>query len=104
MEWIERRAVQLIENFQEADTVYMSLDVYKQFMDTMAGNLRGYQAPVAGLNVVQIVTSIGTLIVKPVPHFSNFCHVGTTMTYQELEWAKVNQDFEDTVMKDFERV
>ena len=104
IEWIDRRAIELVENFQDADTVYMSLDVYKQFMDTMQANLRGVQPPVTGFNVVQIMTTIGMLTVKPVPYFSNFCHVGTQMTYEELEWAKVNQEFEDAVMKDFDRV
>lgn len=104
MDWIDRRAVELIENFQPVDTVYMSNDIYTQFLKTMAQNMRGPHVPNMGLEIVQIITTAGTLTVKRVPYFTNFCYVGTDMTYAQLEQAKLDQDFEDTVMKDFDRV
>lgn len=104
IEWIERRALQLFENFQPVDTVYMSLDVYQQFLKSMSQKMRLSGPGSSGLlTIAQIMTSIGPLVVKPIPHFSNFCFVGTATTYEQLEWEMVGQAFEETFLKDCER-
>jgi hypothetical protein len=107
MEWIERRAAQCVENFQDVDSVYMSQDIYTQFLKSMESNrlytANGQPASV-GLNVVSIYTSAGLLLVKPIPLMSNFCHVGTHTTYDDLVRIQVDQMFEEIVLKDCEYV
>lgn len=104
IEWIERRALELFENFQPVDTVYMSWDVYEQFLKSMNQKMRFSSSSSGGtLTITQIMTSIGPLTVKPILHFSNFCFIGTTATYEQLEWEMVGQAFEEAFLKDCER-
>ena len=101
MDWIDRRANHLVENFKEVDSVYMSEDIYLQFIKTMAGNTRHFWDPSTSseFTVTNIITSAGQLQVKRVPGLQNFCYVGTHSTYDQLVRIKVDQIFEDTVMK-----
>lgn len=97
MDWIEKRAVNCMENFIEADSVYMSNDVYADFIKQMAQRAR-YSASNSNTNgqdVIRIMTSIGTLTVKRIPILSNFCYVGTQTSADRLVWEKVSQDFEE---------
>jgi hypothetical protein len=104
IEWIEERAVYLMENFIEADSVYMSEDIHKQFMWSMVAKTRH---PVGGHHTVstvtQIITSGGPLIIKMVPGMCNFCHVGTNASYSDLIRIQVDEEFEKVFLKDCER-
>lgn len=106
MQYIEDKAVQCVENFQEVDTLYVSEDVYRHLMLEFASMMRmnGPVDPTMGLNIAIIQTTAGPLTIKRVPMLDNFCFVGTNETYDSLIRAQVDQAFEDTVMKDFERV
>jgi hypothetical protein len=83
----------------------MSLDIYAQFVKTISGNLRGCSPDQGGFQTLQIVLAAVTLVVKPVPMLDNFCFVGAvrSQTYDSLVRAKVDQAFEDIVLKDCER-
>lgn len=99
MEWIERRAVELIENFIEADSVYMSNDVYAQFISTMAKQRLGFssydhKSSSAGFNIIRIITSVGELTVKRVAILNNFCYVGASSSAERLIQEKISQEFE----------
>lgn len=101
MDWIERRANHLVENFKDVDSVYMSEDIYDQFVKTMAAN--SSCAPGSTFTITGLVTSAGHLKVKRVPGLQNFCYVGTNSSYDELVRIKVDQIFEDTILKDGKR-
>lgn len=96
MDWIECRALECVENFIEPDSVYMSEDVYVDFMKQMTQNTRyDHSSPNGGVNLVRIITSIGALTVRRISLLSNFCHVGTQTSVDRLIWEKVSQDFEE---------
>lgn len=98
-EWIERRALYLVENFQQVDTVYMSLDIYAQYMKQSQKSARIIPTSSMGvLEITHIATSVATLEIVKVSHFCNFCHVGTKSTYRQLEQHKIDQDFEKIVL------
>lgn len=95
MDWIERRALDCLENFIDPESVYMSNDVYADFMKQMAAVSQFRQSHAStGINILRIITSAGELTIKRVPLLSNFCYVGTETSFQRLEWEKVNQEFE----------
>lgn len=105
-EWVNHKANERIENFQNVDTVYMSIDFYAAFVKYMA-NTRVYdafsgQTPLSNACCV-INTDAGALNVKMVPHLSSFCHVGTATTFEQLELEWVGKEFEEIVLKDCER-
>jgi len=105
MDWIEARVVHLLENFISADTVYMSEDVYTQFMQSL-GSRQVYQAlqmPIPGLHITNVVTSGGNLTIKMMPGFTDFCHIGSNATYNDLVRIQIDEAFEKTVLKDCER-
>lgn len=96
MDWIERRAFNCVENFIEPDTVYMSTDIYTEFLKQLS-----LSQVFTGLNPIPnsaanlcIMTSIGSLKVKPISFLCNFCFVGNETSYQRLEWEKIDQEFE----------
>lgn len=101
MDWIERRVVECLEHFIDADTVYMSEDIYVEFMKLMAQSQRHHSyAQANGYYIIRIITSAGELTVKKVPHVTNFCYVGTETSHQRLVWEKVDQEFEKAVLED----
>ena len=106
MDWIESRIVHLLENFIVVDTVYMSEDVYAQFMKSMLSMQRHTAGSVAnnvGSQVVSVVTSGGNITIKMVPGFTDFCHIGTNATYNDLVRVQVDEAFEKIFLKDCER-
>ena len=107
MEWIERRAAELIENFQDVDSVYMSEDIYHEFELQMKVKMRHSSSlppslPPSGPVTFNIATTYGTLLVRQISFFTNFCHVGTETTYDHLTRIKIDQEFEEIVLKDCE--
>ena len=105
VDWIERRALQCVENFQDVDSVYMSTDIYTQFLKTATSQMLyipGNQAVSPVQNIAYIHTSAGPLTVKQIPFMTNFCYVGTHVTYDDLVRVKVDKEFEEIVLKDCE--
>jgi hypothetical protein len=105
MDWIESRVILFLDNFILVDTVYMSEDVYTQFMKSMLSMQRYTAGGVAtpGPQVAKIVTSGGDLTIKMVPGFTDFCHVGTNATCNDLVRVQIDEAFEKIVLKDCER-
>lgn len=105
MEWIEERANYLLENFQDADSVYMSEDIHTQFMQSMVTKTRHTIGGMPGSAplITQVMTSGGPLTVKMVPGLSNFCHIGTNASYSDLIRIQVDEEFEKVFLKDCER-
>jgi hypothetical protein len=98
MEWIEHRAVHLMLNGVEATHVYMSHDVYVQFMKQMeAVSQNNFYNTKYGPTLMTIMTHVGPLNVKRVPHLSNFCFVGEETSFKRLEWEQISQEFEKVV-------
>lgn len=96
IDYIDELAMDRMENFQDSTTVYLSHDVYarlhKEFIRWQryaSGN--DMNQP---MTISSIVTSTGQLNVKRIPHLSNFCYVGTEASFQRLEWAQIDEQFE----------
>ena len=105
MAWIEERAIYLAENFIEADSVYMSEDVYIVFVNSMVPKTRHIvNGPSVGVSTIaQVWTSIGPLTIKMVSGLCNFCHVGTNASYSDLIRIQVDEAFEKIFLKDCAR-
>lgn len=105
MDWIEARVMHLLENFILVDTIYMSEDVHIEFMKSMFVMQRhsvGNTAP-SYPQLASIVTSGGSLTIKMVPGFTDFCHIGTNATYNDLVRVQVDEAFENIFLRDCER-
>lgn len=99
-EWIEERISDGIMNLEQLDTIYMSQDVYAEFQKQQAGMARYSGVLPHGVPIAGVVTSAGSLRIKQVPHLSNFCHVGTQTSFEQLEWIKIGQEFEKVFFGD----
>jgi len=93
---IEYRAVRLMEDFKSPDKVYLSNDLYTDLLKQMAHThtATGYKA---GMHIMKIMTSAGSLDVVQVPGMINFCLVGTEDDYNLVEKAKIDKAFEEIV-------
>jgi hypothetical protein len=105
MDWIEARTIEFLENFIVVDTVYMSEDVYTQFMQSLGSRqvYKAVQVPIPGPHVTSVMTSGGSMTIKMVPGFTDFCHIGTNATYNDLVRVQIDEAFEKTVLKNCER-
>lgn len=96
LNYINYLAARRVEDSKEVDTVFLSLDIYKelsmQMFPTHTGTVPGT------LNIIQLMTIVGPVTVKPVPHFTNFCYVGTASEYNQLEWIRIGEAFEKEIL------
>lgn len=102
MAHIELLAQQRIDNFLDAEVVYMSHDIYLAFSKVMISQMC-YTAPVfhsPTLANIKLITSAGELKVKHVSHLTNFCYIGTHTEHDHLEWLRVGAEFEKTFFGD----
>lgn len=99
LDWIERRAAECVENSIDIDTIYMSNDVYIQFMKQILAQTRFHSPGTyhAGYMINSVNTCAGNLIIKSVPQLCNFCYIGSEASYKRLEWEKISQEFEKIV-------
>ena len=96
IEHIEEQARIQLENFKDPQYVYLSTNLYKKIMCTLAAQQRYTVVnPLnSGVNILSIMTSAGQLTIKQVPNLENFCHVGDETSLEQIEWIRVGAEFE----------
>jgi hypothetical protein len=101
MKYIEKQSLNALEAFKNPDTVFMSPDVYSSFLHKTLATTRFYDRTnsTAGLNIDTFVTSAGILKLQPVPNLENFCLVGTQRDFENVEWMKIDKEFEEIFLK-----
>lgn len=99
MQYVEYLVSLSADNNITPDTCYMSTDVFAELTKQLAATARGLP-PSAGLNKLELWTSIGRLDVMPIPHLTNFVFLGTKESLEKQIWDKVGQRFEEIFLQD----
>ncbi len=101
IEHISNLACSAVENFIDADTAYISPDLFseleKEFAEA-AKHVAGRNYFSSGINGLSIMTLVGPINIKVVSGLMNFCHVGNESTYNRLEWIKIGEAFEKEIL------
>lgn len=97
--YINDKAIKVAEYRHELDSVYLSADLYAE-LHSQFGNMgvRGHIG--GGRQTLSIVTAVGQLSVKLVPHHTNFCHIGSQQSFDGSEWKYISEEFEKIVFGD----
>ena len=98
IEYIHKLAAMEIDRWKKPEFVYLSDNLYQKLMYQLNSN-RQFAALTSlplhlGTNQLLIRTHCGDLQVKRVPHLENFCYVGCESNYEQIEWVRINAEFE----------
>ena len=96
IEHIEEQARIQLENFKNPEFVYLSTNLYAKIMSTLAAQQRYTVVnPLSSeANVLSIMTSAGNLRIVQVLDLENFCYVGEETSFEQIEWIRVDMEFE----------
>ena len=93
---IDKLALIEMENFKTPEFVYLSTNLYKkiQFELNAKMSYSSSYKDVTSLAFMSIYTSAGPLSIKHVPRLENFCYVGTETSFEQIEWVRIQVEFE----------